>query len=132
MEFICSNKLDSFVEDLIFDKIEKDLRLNISPKFWSYFRKTDNEMEGFESFKVAVDTLYNDLSSFIPILRKMEIMRSQSGVERILYGENKLENAFKVLLRSVLHAQLPLKHQTITEHFYRVAFKVFCNSGECL
>ncbi|XP_075228750.1 anaphase promoting complex subunit morula isoform X2 [Lycorma delicatula] len=87
-------------------------------------------MDGFEKFKIAVDTLYSMLSVFTPVLDKMELLRLQGGTSRVIYGEEKLIGTFKVIVRSTLHAHLPLKHQIITEHFYRVSFKVFCNTDK--
>lgn len=130
IEFINSNNLGVFIEDLVLDRIEREIRSNVAPKFWKNFEVVENEMSGFEQFKTAVASLYSMLSSFIPILDKMELIRLQGVVSRKVYGEDKLINTFKVIVRSNLHAQLPLKHQVITEHFYRVAFKVFCNTDK--
>lgn len=127
VELIVRNNLENVVEDLILNKIEQDIRCNIAPAFWDNFTDRESEIDGFNKFQNAVAVLYKKLSEFIPVLENLEFVREKSGTKRTIYGEKKLINSFKVIVRATLHSQLPLRHQVITEDFYRFTFKVFCN-----
>lgn len=124
---IIRNNLETVVEDLILNKIEQDIRCNIAPTFWDNFTARESEIDGFNKFQNAVAVLYQKLSAFMPVLENLEFIREKSGTERTIYGEKKLFNTFKLIVRATIHSQLPLRHQVITEDFYRFTFKVFCN-----
>ncbi|KAJ9575582.1 hypothetical protein L9F63_007516, partial [Diploptera punctata] len=125
---ICSNRMRCFVEDAVICKIESLMREKISPDFCSRFSNRKNEVEGFELFKDAVNSLYTSLTAFLPMLENLEKLRSLAGVQRYIYGEETLLGTFKLIVSSTLQSQLPLNHQVITKDFYKVSFKVFCNS----
>lgn len=126
-----------FVEDLVISKIKQNLRQEIVPRFWSYFTDREKESDGFEKFKNAVANLYCDLDKFFSVVSNLELLRQGLEIERNVYGEKSLTNTFRVIVRALLHSQLPLSHPTIIEDFYRISFKVFCNAdksemGMCL
>jgi hypothetical protein len=130
-------KLNTFIEDIVICRIEQIMRQKITPEFWSRFSERKTEIDGFERFKDAVDFLYTSLASFLPMLEKLEKFRSISRINRVIYGEDTLLGTFKVIVTSTLLSQLPLTHQKITEDFYKVSFKVFCNAdksdaGKCI
>lgn len=125
---ISDYNLTLMVEGLIWDKIKEELRRNICPSFCAKFTNRENENDGFEKFKTAVDDLYTRLSLFLPLLVKMETLRNISNLRNSVYGEESLINSFKVIVKATLHSQLPLRHQIVTEDFYRISFKVFCNN----
>ncbi|GLH11361.1 Anaphase-promoting complex subunit 2 [Gryllus bimaculatus] len=128
LELICQHQLSTFIEDYVVDKIQHITMQKIVPDFWSKFCKRENEMQGFESFRDAVYSVYNSLISFCPVFERLEKLRNISGIHRVVNGENTLLGTFKVIIRSSLLSQLPLNHPKITEDFYRISFKVFCNS----
>jgi len=113
-----------WVEDLIIDKIEQDLRQKIAPTFWEKFNGRETESDGFEKFKNAVDFLYDSSLMYLPTIERMKQLRSITSVSRPIYGEVSLINVFKTIVRATLHSQLPLRYQVVTEDFYRVTFKV--------
>jgi hypothetical protein len=130
LEEIKELKLNTFVEDIVICHIEQIMRQKITPEFWSRFSGRKTEIDGFERFKDAVDFLYNSLANFLPVLEKLEKFRSISRINRVIYGESTLLGTFKVIVTSTLLSQLPLTHQIITEDFYKVSFKVFCNADK--
>jgi hypothetical protein len=130
LEEINELKLNKFIEDIVVCRIEHIMRQKITPEFWSRFSGRKTEIDGFERFKDAVDYLYASLANFLPILVKLEKFRSISGTHRVIYGEDTLLGTFKVIVTSTLLSQLPLTHQIITEDFYKVSFKVFCNADK--
>lgn len=119
-----------FIECLIFEKIEEDLRQNIVPYFWNKFIGRENEIDGFEKFKSAVDYLYDALIKYLPTIEQMKVMRNETSTSHKIHGEVSLINSFKVVVRSTLYSQLPLYHQVVTKDFYRVSFIVFCNTDK--
>uniref|UniRef100_A0A1B6GF83 Anaphase-promoting complex subunit 2 n=3 Tax=Cuerna arida TaxID=1464854 RepID=A0A1B6GF83_9HEMI len=127
IELIKDKQLILFVENSIFDKIELELRQKIAPTFWEKFNGRETETDGFEKFKTAVDYLYDTLLQFLPIIERMKKLRAIASCNHTMYGEVSLINVFKVVVRATLHSQLPLRHQVVTEDFYKVSFKVFCN-----
>jgi anaphase-promoting complex subunit 2 len=106
------------------------MRQKITPEFWSRFSDRKTEIGGFEQFKDAVDYLYTTFTYFLPVLEKLEKLRHISRSHRVVYGEDTLLGTFKVIMTSTLLSQLPLTHQIITEDFYKVSFKVFCNTDK--
>ncbi|KAJ4430988.1 hypothetical protein ANN_19581, partial [Periplaneta americana] len=130
LEEINELKLNTFIEDTVIYRIEQIMRQKIAPEFWSRFSTREDESDGFERFKDAVDYLYSSLANFLPVLEKLEKLRRNSGSHRVIYGEETLLGTFKVIVTSTLHSQLPLTHQIITEDFYKVSFKVFCNTDK--
>ncbi|XP_054275023.1 anaphase-promoting complex subunit 2 isoform X2 [Macrosteles quadrilineatus] len=122
-----NKQLIHFVESIIIDKIEQDLRQKIAPTFWEKFTSRESENDGFEKFRKAVDFLYDSSLLYLPTIERMRQLRSISSVNHPIYGEVSLVNAFKTIVRATLHSQLPLRYQVVTEDFYRVTFKVFCN-----
>jgi hypothetical protein len=123
-------KLNTFVEDIVICRIEHIMRQKIAAEFWSRFSSRKTEIDGFEHFKDAVDYLYNSLASFLSTVEKLEKLRCISGINRVIYGESTLLGTFKVIMTSTLLSQLSLTHQVITEDFYKVSFKVFCNTDK--
>ncbi|GFG35378.1 hypothetical protein Cfor_00921 [Coptotermes formosanus] len=130
LEEINGLNLNKFIEDALICRIEQLMRQKITPEFWSRFSGRKTEIDGFERFKDAVDYLYSTLTHFLPILEKLEKLRHISRIHHVIYGEDTLLGTFKVIMTSTLLSQLPLTHQIITEDFYKVSFKVFCNTDK--
>ena len=130
LEEINGLNLNKYIEDTLICRIEQLMRQKITPEFWSRFSDRKTEIGGFEQFKDAVDYLYTTLTHFLPILGKLEKLRHISRFHRVIYGEDTLLGTFKVIMTSTLLSQLPLTHQIITEDFYKVSFKVFCNTDK--
>ena len=122
--------MNIFVEDAVICHLERIIRQKIAPNFWSRFSDCKSEIEGFECFKDAVNSLYASLASFLPMLEILERLRTLSGIQRKIYGETTLLKIFKLIVTSTLHSQLPLNHQRVTKDFYKVSFKVFCNTDK--
>lgn len=130
-------KLSQFVEDIVIHHIEQYIRWHVAPVFWEKFENTEDSKRGFELFKSAVDDLYINLTEFLPLLKKLEYLRqNQDVVMDPSSVENDIEARFKLIVRATLLSQLPLCNECIIEHFYKIAFNVFCNSdnlsqGKC-
>lgn len=122
-------KLSQFVEDIVIHHIEQYIRWYVAPVFWEKFENIEDGQRGFELFKSAVDGLYISLTEFLPVLRKLEYLRQNKDTTMDPSStENDIEARFKLIVRATLLSQLPLCHECIIEHFYKIAFNVFCNS----
>ncbi|XP_011633814.1 anaphase-promoting complex subunit 2 isoform X1 [Pogonomyrmex barbatus] len=111
---------EAHVEEIIIHHIERYVRCHVAPAFWEKFEQTEDAERGFELFKSAVDGLYASFTEFLPILKKLEYLRQHSG-------KNSIETKFNFIVRATLLSQLPLCHECIIGHFYKIAFNVFCN-----
>ncbi|CAG2054169.1 unnamed protein product [Timema podura] len=126
-DLIKQENLCAFIEELAINLIENEMREKIAPEFWKNFNNRENEVDGFNKFKTAVRDLYNSVTLLLPVFRKLERLRDYCGVCKVTYGEETLYGTFKVIVGATLHSQLSLGHKVVTEDFYRIAFKVFCN-----
>ncbi|XP_059053412.1 anaphase-promoting complex subunit 2 [Achroia grisella] len=118
------------IRDLILVHIEKYLRQHIAPPFWSKFVKVEEEIKGFQLFKSAVNDLYEAVSKFYDMLRRLTILNSSCGDNKPIFGEKYVILGFKQLVRATLLSQLPLDYQVIINYFYKVSFNVFDNEYE--
>lgn len=130
VEIINTLKLPRHVENLVFNKLEKVMRQNIVPKFWSYFTDNKNELSHFTQFQKAVEELYYSLTVYVPLMNKLEQVLSDCASVCTMYGESSVLCAFKLLVRATLLAQLPPDHTKTVENFYEIAFRAFCNLDE--
>lgn len=116
------------VEDVVIHNIERYIRWHVAPMFWKKFENTENSQRGFELFKSAVDDLYTSLTEFLPLLKRLEYLKQDDrDVSSTTVGDN-IQAQFKLIVRATLLSQLPLCHECIVEHFYKIAFNVFCNT----
>ncbi|XP_046467554.1 anaphase-promoting complex subunit 2 [Neodiprion pinetum] len=121
-------KLLGRIEEIVIQSIEYYIRQHVAPDFWSNFSSTTNEQHGFECFKNAVDGLYSSLIEFLPMLKRLEQLVQSKESDGSFYGENNILGQFKLIVKATLLSQLALNHEIIIEHFYRIAFNVFCNT----
>ncbi|KAL0103028.1 hypothetical protein PUN28_018377 [Cardiocondyla obscurior] len=123
-------KSTEYVIDIVIHHIEQYIRCHVAPGFWKKFEYTADSQRGFELFKSAVDDLYSNLTEFLPILKKLEYLKQNTGETSLTTTKNDtdVEAQFKLIVRATLLSQLPLCHECIIEHFYKIAFNVFCNS----
>ncbi|XP_011351715.1 anaphase-promoting complex subunit 2 isoform X2 [Ooceraea biroi] len=128
VEDVRNLKLTQFVEDIVIHYIEQHIRWYVAPAFWKKFERTDDDQWGFKLFKSAVDDLYASLTEFLSVLKKLEYLRQNEDGTNVSNTRNSMEVQFKLVVRATLLSQLPLHHECIVEHFYKIAFNVFCNS----
>lgn len=121
-------KSTQYVIEIVIHNIEQYIRCYVVPAFWEKFEYTEDAQRGFELFKSAVDGLYASLMEFLPILKKLEYLRQNKGETPLPSAEGDIEAQFKLIVRATLLSQLPLCHECIIEHFYKMAFNIFCNS----
>lgn len=121
-----------YIIEIVINNIEQYIRCHVAPTFWEKFEYTKDGQRGFELFKSAVDSLYANLTEFLPTLKKLEYLRQNRGEDLrplcINVRDIDIEARFKLIVRATLLSQLPLCHECIIEHFYKIAFNVFCNS----
>lgn len=113
------------IRDIILLHIEKYLRQHVAPCFWSKFIQTLEDVKGFQLFKSAVNDLYDTVSNFSGILRRLTILNNSCNDNKPIYGEKDITSGFKQLLRATLLSQLPLGFDVIINCFYKVSFNVF-------
>lgn len=116
--------------DLVLIYIEKYVRQDVAPLFWSKFTRVEDETKGFQLFKTAVNELYESASSFFPMLQRLSILNNSCSDSTPIYGERDVVLGFKQLVRATLLSQLPLDFHIIINHFYKVSFNVFENEYE--
>ncbi|XP_043268898.1 anaphase-promoting complex subunit 2 [Venturia canescens] len=116
------------IQNLAIHHIERYIRQNVAPNFWSKFTTVIDEQQGFELFRSAVDDLYSSSIEFLPILKRLEQLVTEEDSKSTLYGQPNILAQFKLIVRSTLLSCLPLCHEVIIEHFYKIAFNVFCNT----
>lgn len=123
-------KSTQYIIEIVIHNIEQYIRCHVAPKFWEKFEYTEDGQRGFELFKSAIDGLYASLMEFLPILKKLEYLRRNKSETPLASTEADIdiEAQFKLIVRATLLSQLPLCHECIIEHFYKIAFNVFCNS----
>ncbi|XP_011163041.2 anaphase-promoting complex subunit 2 isoform X2 [Solenopsis invicta] len=121
-----------YIIEIVIHNIEQYIRCHVTPAFWEKFEYTQDGQRGFELFKSAVDGLYASLTECLPTLKKLEYLRQNRGKDlqslRPIRDNIDIEARFKLIVRATLLSQLPLRHECIVEHFYKIAFNVFCNS----
>ncbi|CAK1552273.1 unnamed protein product [Leptosia nina] len=115
------------IRDLILVHIEKYLRHNVAPSFWSKFTKIEEEIKGFQLFKSAVNDLYESVNSFSILLRRLTLLNNTCCDNRPIFGERDVIQGFKQLVRATLLSQLPVTFHVIINHFYKLSFNVFDN-----
>lgn len=121
-----------YIIEIVIHNIEQYIRCHVTPAFWEKFEYTQDGQRGFELFKSAVDGLYASLTECLPTLKKLEYLRQNRGKDLQslcpIRDNIDIEARFKLIVRATLLSQLPLRHECIVEHFYKIAFNVFCNS----
>lgn len=118
------------IRDLTLVHIEKYLRQHVAPSFWSKFVKVDEETKGFQLFKSAVNDLYESVSNFSEMLRRLTILNNSCSDNKPIFGEKDVILGFKQLIRATLLSQMPLNYHIIINHFYKLSFNVFDNEYE--
>ncbi|KAI5643127.1 cullin family domain-containing protein [Phthorimaea operculella] len=118
------------IRDLVLIHIEKYLRQHVAPLFWAKFTKVDEEIKGFQLFKSAVNDLYESVSNFSAMLRRLSALNNCCSDNKPIYGEKDVIPGFKQLLRATLLSQLPLDFHVIINHFYKLSFNVFDNEND--
>lgn len=118
------------IRDLVLINLEKYLRQHVAPQFWSKFTKVDEEVKGFQLFKSAVNDLFDSVSSFSAMLRRLTTLNNSCCDNKPIFGEKDVVLGFKLILRATLLSQLPLDFQVIINQFYKLSFNVFDNEYE--
>ncbi|KAL1516955.1 hypothetical protein ABEB36_000782 [Hypothenemus hampei] len=120
--FMKLNGLQDLLQHLVFNKIEKRLRDEVVPEFWSNFKKSDKK--GFKPFYNAIKSLYDNYRKFETIIIRLELLRQATDIKVNPYNERNLHEALKLILHSCLLGQLQADYQTVTTSFYEAALKI--------
>ena len=128
LEEINNLNLARRIKNLTVHYIERYIRQNVAPNFWSKFTNVSDEQCGFEIFRSAVDDLYANCFEFLPQLRRLQLLIHKDDPKLKLYGQSNILALFQLIVRSTLLSQLPLCHEQIIQQFYKIAFNVFCNT----
>lgn len=118
-------KLEENVENIIIHYLEIYIRKHVAPKFWKYFKFITNEQQGFQDFQQAVNELYSSFDPVLPLIKQLEDLMKNKEFN---YSSKNVNERFKLLVGATLLSQIPLHHDIIIEHFYKISFKVFCNN----
>lgn len=121
-------KLTKTIRSLITTRIEKHTREIIVPEFWSYFKKTNNKVDGFGKFYKAVEVLYNYFIQYVCLMPRLNALR-EPNERNFIYGESDAGEALKLIIRATLLSQLPVDHTKVIEDFYDTALNVEDTDG---
>lgn len=119
-----TNHIEIFLQDLIINKIEKLLRDEIGPEFWSYFKNQDNENKKFELFFSAVKSVYKNYKELDNIISRLELLRKEIGVVEVPYNEPTIHDSLRLILRATLFSQLHVDYQTLVIEFYEMVLRM--------
>ncbi|XP_063990003.1 anaphase-promoting complex subunit 2 [Diachasmimorpha longicaudata] len=126
---IRSRNAENRVRTLVIEEIKFHIRQQVAPAFWKKFTGSENEEQGFEQFRIAVDDLYCRLLEFLPLLKRLEMLSQVNEPQNHSQTQSlNILAQFKLIVRSTLLSQLPLAHDVIIEQFYKIALNVFCNT----
>ncbi|KAJ8928110.1 hypothetical protein NQ314_019336 [Rhamnusium bicolor] len=124
VEFIKNMNLSKSIQNLLMSKIEQRLRDEVVPEFWSYFKKSENDNKGFQQFYNAVKSLYDCYKQLDHTISKLELFRQATQLDDLVYNENCVHNALKLILKATLLSQLNLDYQLVVMNFYETALKM--------
>lgn len=132
--FINRNKIAHHIQNLIISKIDKKLREEVIPEFWSYFKNIENN-KGFQHFYNAVKCLYDNYKQLDLNMQKLDMFKQATKLNDFVYNEACVHSALKLMLRATLLSQLNLNYQPIVSNFYEVVLKMEdveeTNDGKC-
>lgn len=114
--------LYSDVCEMMLANVDYILRQQIAPKFWQYFRQSNDVENGFYQFQLSVHELHREYEKICRALAPLSIVKQNSNVD----FKQKLNESLKVILLS----QLPANFNKIVYSFYHISFKVFANSHQ--
>ncbi|XP_066260255.1 anaphase-promoting complex subunit 2 [Euwallacea similis] len=127
-EQVCSymkkSSLQDLLQQLVINKIEKRLRDEIVPEFWSYFKKLEDTNKGSKHFFNAVKALYDNYRQLEGIISRLELFRQSADVVKVPYEEKNVQDALKLILKATLFAQMHVDYQSVTMNFYETALKM--------
>lgn len=134
--FMNKTNLAVHVQNLIVSKIQKKLREEVVPEFWSYFKNSNQETKGFQQFYNAVKCLYDNYRHLDHDMQKLNMFKEAMKLEDLVYNESCVHSALKLMLRATMLSQLNLQYQQIVMNFYECALKMedieALNDGKCL
>lgn len=134
---LTTSKMTEAIQSLVISKVEKYFRTNIVPPFWAYFSKSNASSSGFRQFYMAIEMLYTDFTEFLNLMFRLDTVRSKSGYNEPIYGEDSAVSALKLIVRATILAQFPVTQANIINEFYETALRIEDNSacpvclGEC-
>lgn len=122
--FINKIKIALHIQNLIVSRIEKKLREEVVPEFWSYFKNSSHEIKGFQQFYNAIKCLYDNYKLLDLNMQKLNMFKKATNLDDLVYKEPCVHSAMKLILRASLLSQLNLEYQPVVMHFYEAALKM--------
>ncbi|XP_063702469.1 anaphase-promoting complex subunit 2 [Culicoides brevitarsis] len=105
---------------------EQILRSQVVPKFWSYFRTKEENMN-FIAFESAVNELHQQYTGFVQIMKQLESFKMVAGIAKASQDE---KNGFDLSFKCTLLSQLPVDFEKLVDLFYGKSFCVFAVLAE--
>lgn len=78
---------------------------------------------------MAIEMLYTDFAEFLNLMFRLDAVRSSSGYNESIYGEDSAVSALKLIVRASILAQFPIKQTDIIGEFYETALKIEDNAA---
>lgn len=133
--FVNNNKIAQDIQNLIVIKLQKKLREEIVPEFWSYFKNVIPETNNFQQFYNAIKCIYDNYRLLDHIMQKLNMFKQATHLESSVYNEECAHSALKLMLRATMLSQLSSDYQQVVMHFYECALKMEdieeINDGNC-
>ncbi|KAG5876105.1 hypothetical protein JTB14_013685 [Gonioctena quinquepunctata] len=123
-EFLKNADLSHHIQNLIVSKIERKLRDEVAPEFWSYFKNNEHENRGFKQFYNAVKSLYDSYRQLDHTMSKLGMFSQAADMKETPYNELGVRSALRLILKATLLSQLNLDYQTVVINFYEAALKM--------
>ena len=112
-------------------EMEKRLRIDVAPVFWSHFKDLDDNPEDNQvflstKFHTAVNELYIASNAVQPMIAKMDSLAKHCHCPVSQFGLHSYQDLYWLFLKGTLHSQLPaLDYRRPIQAFYAQAFHVF-------
>lgn len=122
--FMRLNQLQELLQHFVITKVEKRLRDEIVPEFWSYFKKSESDNKGLKQFYNAVKSLYDNYRQLENIVSRLDLFRQATKLTAVPYNEDTVQDCLKLIVKATLFAQLHVDYQVVTMNFYEAALKM--------
>lgn len=135
VQVLIQNDLGHIIEEWFIENLQQCLRLQVAPKFWSYFQPpTDGGTvtgDCTEQLSKAVEYLHTFVSDYVPCINRLEgVSRlKQCRKPSLLIHSSSLIGTFILLIKAVIFNLIPKAFKEAVDVFYSEAFKVFHNSN---
>lgn len=122
--FVIKNGIAQHIQNLMVIKIQKKLREEVVPEFWSYFKNSNLDNTSFQQFYNAIKCLHDNYKILDRAMQKLLMFKQAAKLNDQIYNEPCALSALKLMLRSTMLSQLNCNYQYVVMNFYECALKM--------